>query len=318
MAHRADKQADIDWLERIHQQWVATLDAIRDPVFVIGRDNTLLRANQAFAALAGEHISRIIGLQLLDVVNWLDERQLDVPESVVSSGSSQFRLRNVTKCDGTRDRVFVLEDVSADEVLSAAQGGFGADRTDSAIATLQAIARALEKKDPYTASHNKKVAALARSIALEAGHSDIDAQGVFYGALVHDIGKICIPSGILHRPGKLSPAEMNLIKMHPENGYSILKDLRFPWPVHDIVLQHHERLNGSGYPNGLKGPEISMAARIVAVADIAEAMTSHRPYRPALEPGVAMTELREGRGTLYCEEAVDAYLRLSPVSPADD
>lgn len=255
MARPVDKLADTDWLARIHQQWVATLDAIRDPVFVIDSSNTLLRANKAFAALAGRPVTDIKGTKLLDLLDWLDDRQLNVAESIVSSESSQFRLRNVTEDNCLYERVFILEDISADEVLSAAQTDFGANQTESAIATLQAIAKSLEKKDPYTASHNRNVATLARRIAVEAGYSDTEAQGIFYGALVHDVGKICIPSGILHRPGKLRSAEMNLICMHPENGYSILKDLRFPWPVHEIVLQHHERLDGSGYPQGLVGPQ---------------------------------------------------------------
>ena len=128
--------------------------------------------------------------------------------------------------------------------------------------------------------------------------------------LVHDIGKISVPFELLSRLGKLSEPEMSLVQQHSTSGYNILKDIEFPWPIARIVLEHHERLDGSGYPQGLKGDEILLEARIIAVADVTEAMSSHRPYRPALGMDLAFEEISKNRGTLYDPDAVDACLRL--------
>jgi HD-GYP domain-containing protein (c-di-GMP phosphodiesterase class II) len=127
---------------------------------------------------------------------------------------------------------------------------------------------------------------------------------------IHDIGKISIPSEILSKPTKLTDLEFNLIKTHSQSGYDILKDIEFPWPVADFVLQHHERMDGSGYPRGLKGEEILIEARILAVADVVEAMASHRPYRPALGIGAALAEIEKNRGLLYDSHVVDTCLRV--------
>lgn len=135
-------------------------------------------------------------------------------------------------------------------------------------------------------------------------------EGLRIGAQMHDIGKISVPSEILNRPGKLTAVEFALIKVHPETGYDIVKDVDFPWPVGRMLLEHHERLDGSGYPAGLKGDEILLEARIIAVADVVEAMTSHRPYRPALGLDLALAEITLKRGTHFDAQAVDAYLRV--------
>jgi HD-GYP domain-containing protein (c-di-GMP phosphodiesterase class II) len=135
-------------------------------------------------------------------------------------------------------------------------------------------------------------------------------DGLRLAGIVHDIGKISIPSEILSKPGKLTEIEYRLIKIHPESGYDILKDIEFTYPVAEIVLQHHERINGSGYPKGLKGAEILLEARVLAVADVVEAMASHRPYRPALGIEKALEEISQNRGVIYDPEAVDACLKL--------
>ena len=135
-------------------------------------------------------------------------------------------------------------------------------------------------------------------------------EGVYMAGLVHDIGKISIPAEILNKPGKLEPEEFEIIKKHPQAGYEILKDIEFPWPLAEIVLQHHERWDGSGYPLGLRDGEILLEARILAVADVVEAMASHRPYRPALGVEVALKEIERGRGILYDPDVVDACIRV--------
>ncbi len=177
-------------------------------------------------------------------------------------------------------------------------------------ATIRAIARTIEKRDPYTAGHQQRVAGLAAAIAAEMGLPPDRIEGIRFGGLIHDIGKAYVPSEILNRPGRLQTYEFALIKTHPEVGYDIVKDVELPWPVAQMILQHHERLDGSGYPKGLKDGEIILEAQILAVADVVEAMGSHRPYRAALGVEAALAEIRANRGRLYAPEAVDACLRV--------
>ncbi len=176
--------------------------------------------------------------------------------------------------------------------------------------TIRAIAMAVEKRDPYTAGHQRRVAELVVALAHELGLGDDSIRGIYLGALIHDVGKIYTPSEVLSRPGKLSAAEFELIKSHTEIGYEIIKDVQFPWPIAKMVLQHHERLDGSGYPRGLSGDEVILETRILSVADVVEAINSHRPYRPALGMDVALREISMHRGSWYDPEVVDACLAL--------
>lgn len=176
--------------------------------------------------------------------------------------------------------------------------------------SIQAIAATLEMRDPYTAGHEKRVAQLAVATAHEMGLPETQIEGIHIGGLIHDIGKIQVPAEILSYPGRLSKAQFELIKAHPQAGYDIIKGIEFPWPVAQMILQHHERLDGSGYPQGLKGDEISLEARILAVADVVEAMASHRPYRPGLGIDKALEEISRNSGVHYDAAAVDACLRL--------
>ena len=172
------------------------------------------------------------------------------------------------------------------------------------------MAFALEMRDPYTAGHQQRVADLACAIANEMGLSEKQTNGIRTAAMIHDIGKICIPAQILSKPGKLNEIEFSLVKAHPGIGYDILKNIEFPWPIAQMVLQHHERIDGSGYPSGLAGSEILLEARILAVADVVEAMASHRPYRPALGLDKALEEISKNRGVLYDPEVTDACLKV--------
>jgi putative nucleotidyltransferase with HDIG domain len=176
--------------------------------------------------------------------------------------------------------------------------------------TIQAIATTIEARDPYTAGHQKRVSQLAGAIAREMGLPESQITGVIRGAEIHDIGKIYIPSEILSRPGRLSATEFNLIKIHPQVGYDIIKEIDFPWPVAAMILQHHERIDGTGYPNALKGDGIIVEARILAVADVVDAMVSHRPYRAALGLDAALDEIVHHRGTLYDPAVVDVCVQL--------
>lgn len=178
---------------------------------------------------------------------------------------------------------------------------------DEAIA---AIAATTELRDPYTAGHQTRVAKLAEAIAREMGLSSDTRSAILMAGGVHDIGKIQVPAEILSKPGKLTPAEFEIIKTHPDAGFQILKNISFTQPIAEIVLQHHERLDGSGYPQQLKGDQILIEAKIISVADTVEAMSSHRPYRAGLGIDVALKEIVDKRGIHYDPEAVDACLRL--------
>lgn len=176
--------------------------------------------------------------------------------------------------------------------------------------TVQAISTAVEVKDPYTAGHQRRTADLAGAIAVEMGFSADRVESIRLAAIIHDIGKIAIPTEILSRPKKLTEIEFSLIKIHPQVGYDILKDVEFPPPVAEVILQHHERMDGSGYPQGLQNEAILLEARIIAVADVVESMASHRPYRPALGIDAALDEIEQQRGILYDPAVVDACLKV--------
>ncbi|HPT70260.1 MAG TPA: HD-GYP domain-containing protein, partial [Syntrophomonas sp.] len=173
-----------------------------------------------------------------------------------------------------------------------------------------ALGAVIEKRDPYTAGHQSNVATMADAIARGMGLSEEQRAGLYAAASLHDIGKITVPIEILSKPGKLSEPEFAIVKSHSQVGYEILKEIEFPWPVADIVLQHHEKIDGSGYPNGLHGQGIMLEARIIAVADVLESMTAHRPYRPTRGSQEAINEISSNRGILYDPDVVDVCLKL--------
>ncbi|MBN2462202.1 MAG: PAS domain S-box protein [Dehalococcoidia bacterium] len=176
--------------------------------------------------------------------------------------------------------------------------------------TINAVALTTEFRDPYTAGHQHRVAKLACVIARELGLTEEQIEGVRVAGTLHDIGKIYVPAEILSRPGRLRKNEINLVRDHAQVGYDLLNKIEFPWPVAQIVFQHHERMDGSGYPLGISGGEILVEARIMGVADVVEAMASHRPYRPALSVEEALLEILQQKGVLYYPEVVDACISL--------
>ncbi len=176
--------------------------------------------------------------------------------------------------------------------------------------SIQAMALITEVRDPYTAGHQERVAGLAHAIASEMGLSEEKREAIRLAGLVHDIGKISVPSEILSKPGRITDIEFSMIKIHPKVGYEILKTIEFPWPIAKIVKEHHERVDGSGYPEGISGENILIEARIIGIADVVEAMASHRPYRPALGIDRAMREISRNRGILYDPYVVDVCLHL--------
>jgi len=176
--------------------------------------------------------------------------------------------------------------------------------------TIQVLGMTVEARDPYTAGHQRRTTILAEAIAGEMGFPPEKIEGLRMAGKIHDIGKISTPSEVLSKPTRLTPVEYELVKAHAQKGYEILKEVESPWPLAEIVFQHHERQDGSGYPRGLKGDEILMEARILGVADTVEAMASHRPYRPALGVEAALEEINKNKGVLYDSDVVAACLKL--------
>ena len=231
-----------------------------------------------------------------------------------SDGSSFWGAVHARAVSGTDDRLSYvdgsLSDVTARKTatrrLQASLESLGR-MTDS---TVSAMSLLVDQRDPYTAGHQRQVARLAGAIGRDLGLSRDQVACIRTAGLLHDIGKMCVPTEILTKPGKISRMEYNLIRGHSAAGAEILGSIEFPWPVADVVLQHHERLDGSGYPRGLKGTEIRIESRILAVADVVDAISSHRPYRPALGVDAALDMVRETAGTLFDPEVVSSCLRL--------
>jgi len=216
-------------------------------------------------------------------------------------------------CDSHGMPVEIMGMVSdiTDRKLAEEQLQHSLEKLENAMeGTIQAISLTVETRDRYTAGHQRRVAQLASAIGKEMGLSEDRVHGIRVAGLLHDIGKICVPTEILSKPGQLTPIEFAMIKTHPQVGYDILKTIEFPWPIADIVLQHHERTNGTGYHSGLEGDDILLEARILGVADVVEAMSSHRPYRLALGIDRALDEISQNKGVLYDGEVVDACTKV--------
>ncbi|HOT24374.1 MAG TPA: HD domain-containing phosphohydrolase [Thermoleophilia bacterium] len=181
---------------------------------------------------------------------------------------------------------------------------------ESFVALAETVSKATAARDPYTAAHERDVAQLAKLVGQRLGLDDERLMGLYIGGLLHDVGKVSVPESLLSRPGALTPEEWALIRTHTGRGSQILGEAELPWPVAEMALHHHERPDGSGYPDGLRGDELGLEVRIIAVCDVVSAMSAHRPYRPAKSMDVVTAELRNGRGTKYDEQVVDVMLEI--------
>ncbi|MBI5006439.1 MAG: GAF domain-containing protein [Nitrosomonadales bacterium] len=272
-------------------------DIATDPDFAPWREQALHYGYRASIAMPLHDNGAVFGMMALyaatphaftaDEVALLSEMGEDL-----SFGILGLRMR------GERDRALAERQRYFDQLQAGLK------------ATVEAIATTVEMRDPYTAGHQRRVADLAAGIAGEMQLPHEQVYSIHLAGIVHDLGKVAIPAEILSKPARLNPIEYAYIKTHPQTGFDILKDISFPWPVAQMVLQHHERMDGSGYPQGLKGDDILLEARILAVADVVEAMASHRPYRPGLGIDTALEEIRSKRGVYYDAAVVDATLRL--------
>lgn len=279
----------------------------------------------------GGRLADLVGRDALDlltadtrdrVLEWIQETLVDGPggeqsltfetEEVLPNGDKVYLRHTMVPLivGGVHERFFAYVNDITDFHRREQELEEAVDRLNRSLrGAVLAVASALEKRDPYTAGHSVRVAELAAALASEIGRPDLADRLGLVGS-VHDIGKISVPAEILAKPSSLAPAEFALIKTHPETGYEILRNIDFGWPAADIVLQHHERLDGSGYPRGLKGAEICLEARIIAVADVVEAMSSHRPYRPALGISAALEEISANKDRLYDGSVVAACIRI--------
>ncbi len=214
------------------------------------------------------------------------------------------------------DEIDLLQELSYDLAFgvnslrnSADKEYYRQEQEEALKGTVRITQSIVDRRDPYTAGHQQRVTDLAVAIGRELGLGNNDMEGLYFGGMIHDLGKIAVPIEVLTKPGRISDTEFDLIKAHAKVGYDILKDIKFPWPIADIAHQHHERLDGSGYPQGLKGEEIHFLARIMAVADVVEAMASHRPYRPGLGVDIALQEIEDKAGSHYDPDVVQACVR---------
>jgi PAS domain S-box-containing protein/putative nucleotidyltransferase with HDIG domain len=320
---RKQREAD-EALRAAGKEWRTTFDAIADAVCLLALDGKVVRCNRAFRDFCNKPFKEIIGQFIWKVAYDSDKSPEDcafqrmLQSKHRETGLHQFNHRWFqciidpikNEADELTGAVFILIDMTKQREAEEALAKSYTNLRRVLDETVNALASALEIRDPYTAGHERRDAQLAIAIAKEMGLSDDQIEGLRIGALLHDIGKIAVPAEILTKPGKLTEIEFGLIKVHPQVGFDILKVVEFPWPIAQIVYQHQERLNGSGYPRGLKEDQIILEARILMVADVVEAMSSHRPYRPALGIDKALEEIEKNKGILYDPVVADACIRV--------
>ncbi|TIH17984.1 HD domain-containing protein [Marinifilum sp. JC120] len=309
-----------------NRRWLkTTFDSIDDAVITTDSNGRIKSMNKAACSLMDNEIDSFFGRNFQETIDILEietmksieffsendsihgDAVLRGPQGIIPVSVNVSGIEEKNEIVG---KVVVLRDISelkkSEDALKESLAQLR--RTfDETVASLTAMS---EKRDPYTSGHQQRVAELACRIAVKMKLSAEEINSIRIAGILHDVGKISIPAEILSKPTRLTDLEMNLMKTHSEAGYEILKGISFPWPVAKIVLQHHERIDGTGYPNGLSGDSILREARIISVADVVEAMSSHRPYRAALGLPKAMAEIARGRGTSYDPEVVDACTQL--------
>ena len=310
-------------------QYQATLDMVDIHVSLINRKRQIVWANSKAKALFGEDM---VGKQCCEVYHPLNRgagSSTCLTRKALVDADEQGHEIQLTAHDGTekyfKGRARVVAWDRAGNPLTIAK--VYTDITESKLAeaeleksmlklqktlagTIAAMSKTVEIRDPYTAGHQKRTTDIASEIAEAMGLARQQIDGIKMAGAIHDLGKICIPTGILSKPGQINRSEFSLIKSHPQSGYDIIKDIDFNAPVADIVLQHHERLDGSGYPLGLGGDDILIEAKVLGVADVIEAMASHRPYRPALGLEIAIDEIKNNKGVIYDPEVVNVAVNL--------
>jgi len=314
-------------LRKSEEKYRALFEDSRDAIYLNNQEGELIDFNLSTLELFGYSREEMLGINTKSVFVNPDKYER-LKDEIAQKGSVREFKAKLRKKDGTEMDCLITSTVrQAKDKSKLGYQGMIRDISELVSSrkqiettlndlrkalggTIEAMALTVETRDPYTAGHQRRVANLARSIASEMGVSKAQIQGVRMAGVIHDIGKISVPGEILSKPGNISQNELGIIKEHPQVGYNILKTVDFPWPIAQIVLQHHERMDGSGYPNGISGENILLEARILAVADVVEAMASHRPYRAALGINLALNEISKNCGSSYDSKVVDACLRL--------
>jgi putative nucleotidyltransferase with HDIG domain/PAS domain S-box-containing protein len=306
--------------------WHPCFDAISETILVIDSNFEVLQANRAATAFFAAKREKIVGRPCFRLVHSMEAPPENCPHlRAMATGNPQAAeiedpelgrtlSISVFPVKDDQGRVVRVVEVINDVTLRREEEEQSIRLTEALANSFSGITEAIsglaERRDPYTAGHSKGVAVLAVDIARQMGMEEKDIRGLKVCAILHDIGKITISSGILNKSGRLSENEWGIIRMHPRTAYEALCRIDFPWPVAEVVYQHQERMDGSGYPRGLKGDEVHPWARIVAVADVVDAMITHRPYRPAFSKRDAINELKRGRSREYDGEVVDTAIRL--------
>ncbi|TSA56475.1 MAG: HD-GYP domain-containing protein [Planctomycetaceae bacterium] len=296
-------------LQKNEESFRTIIDGNVDGIVVLDKNGFVRFANPAAELFFGRKAENLIGKPFGYPVIADETTELDILRG--KEGLITVEMRVVeTKWEGEKVNLASLRNISDRKEMEEKLKD-SLERTRKILGgTIMTVSMMVEIRDPYTAGHQHRVADLARSIATEMNLSNQAIEGIRISGSIHDVGKISIPAEILNKPGQLSKEEIRMIKTHPQVGYDILKTIDFPYPVAKFVLQHHERIDGSGYPAGLSGKDITKEAKLLAVADVVEAMSSHRPYRPSLGINKALEEISKNRGVLYDAGAVDACLKL--------
>ncbi|MFY9328984.1 MAG: HD domain-containing phosphohydrolase [Georgfuchsia sp.] len=298
-----------------HPMWVFDVETL-----------AFLAVNDAAVARYGWSRQEFLAMTLNDIrpaetIAVLHQKLAADNEKIIRTVNSKHRIKDGTLIDveisshkvdfgGRSARIAAAYDITERKVAEEKIRRYIEQLKTAVMSTVEVATTMSEMRDPYTSGHERRVAEIANAIGVELGLDESQQEGLQVAGHLHDVGKITIPSEILSKPGKLSAIEYQMIQGHAQSGYEVLKSVEFPWPVAQVALQHHERMDGSGYPQGLKGKDILLEARIMAVADVVEAMSSHRPYRPGLGIEAALAEIERGRGTSYDPVVTDACLKL--------
>ena len=313
----------------LSHRYVQLFETAQDGILLLSHPQGLIEdANPYILSLLGYTKNELIGKELWEIGLLSDkDKALAAHQAILNTGFVRYEDIDLKTKAGQRLAVEIICNsyhINGDMVVQCnirditKRRGLDTLRINEQVkreikqleATISSLSNVIEARDPFTATHQKRVADLACAIALELKLSLYDIEGLNMAAQIHDIGKIGIPTEILTKPSALTPLEIAMLRGHAQTGYEILKPLSFPWPVAEFVLQHHERLNGSGYPNALKGDAICIESRILAVADTVEAMSSDRPYRGAISLENALKEIDDNRDVLFDGAVVDACLKL--------
>ena len=320
----ADRKLFEETLIKAAKGWRVTFDAMKEAISVTDLEGRIMRANKTMSIMVNKNFKEILGNTCRDLLFDIEHPQ-DVCPLELAKLSKKREIRifktgdKFIECivdpildenNNVISTVHILTDItdikkSEEEIkesLSRIKRTFEQ--------TIKAFSLLVEVRDPYTAGHQKRVSETAVAIAKDLGLTGEAIEAIRLASLIHDIGKISIPASILSKPGKLTDIERAMIETHPVTGYDIVKEIDFPYPIAKIILQHHERINGSGYPGGLKGDGIMIEAKIIAVSDVIEAMSSHRPYREAHTLKESFGEISKNKGILYDQDVVDSCIKL--------